>query len=98
MKESEYITISQKENIVDENVSKIIDYLERHSRAFEFIAKDNVQVDGVVWVFQSWTGMAIICVDNNIEWDSDWTLPIKVLADNIMGIYAGVRDKKKQAS
>ena len=93
-----YKTISQRENIQDKDVANIVDYIERQSY-------DIFKQDSLFWIIpkpnEYWTiefdiSNAYIHImefrDGNPYFKDIINLPTKILADNIVWIYASLRD------
>ena len=87
MKQSEYIPISQRENIEDENVAKILDYLERHAKKFEFISPVQYRVDRNILTIDK--DYFIFRDDDYKKWLS---IPTHILAENIVWIYGSLKN------
>lgn len=95
MKQSEYIPISQRENIDDQDIAKIADYLERHANYFKHIT---YWYEADYWyIFDA--------NDCRIFFNEDWVFiekqkkgnivfrsSINILANNISWIYQSLKN------
>lgn len=80
---NKYTPISERENIRDKDVAKILDYLERHAKTFEQIARNHqYRIDGLRFDF-----LEGYCSVRDDLYRKFISLPTKILSENIAGIY-----------
>lgn len=100
MKQSEYIPISQRENIKDQDIAKTVDYLERHAGnlkniTYSYVCDFAFLLDDYILLFDEWK-VGIFTIEENNDWiDTDKeiiTIPTHILAENIVWIYGSLKN------
>lgn len=102
-----YETISQREWIEDENIATIVDYIERHSsKNIDYIEIDDLYIEIRIWdhryYFDFFDNLLSIYKNDLYDWWDDYdaelimTIPIKLFADNIVALYAWIKNLWKQ--